>query len=1364
MSHRRNIPCRLAPQLRPHWALATLYLAFVLVAPHTASAQDPVFASDAVTISFAPAGGDSVGRGVTVAFQNAAQATDGRAAIAIGFGVPIPPAALLGRAPNSAFNADPVNTATGNYIFDHADIAVPGRGLGLSFSRFYNSLDTTPGVVGRGWTHSYNVSLSVLNGGDAVEARWGDGHVDYYDRSNGAYSARLEGLHDTLTAHGDGTFVIAKKNQTRWHFSATGRLNAITDRNGNVVSLAYDASGRLSTLQAPGGRWLSLVYDGAGRLVTVTDPLPRSVTYGYDDAGHLVSVTDVNGGIETYTYDANGQMLTAIDPRGAVYMTNTYDAALRVVTWQADAKGNRYQFSYDSASGQTTITDPVGQTSVDAHDIRGRLIRQIDRRGYSVSYTYDDQNNRTSVTDKNGHSTTFSYDGLGNVVRKVNPLGEATEVTYDSLNNPLTRTDEQGGSTQFIYDDLGNVLSATDPLGHVTTFTYDAHGQLLNSVDPNGGVTTRVYDAAGDVVSVTDPVGAVRSFTYDASGRRLTMTDPLGRTVTTTYDGAGRILTSSDPLGQVVSHAYDANGNKTRTIDARGGVTSLAYDANNLLTTMTDARGAVTTHVYDTLDRRVSTTDARGMITTFSYDAEGHETEVTDPIGAVTRAAYDGNGNRLSATDANGRVTRYTFDPLNRLLTETDALGRVTRQSYDGLGRVVRATDAAGQVTALSYDAAGHLLQVTDPAGGTAAYTYDANGNRLTVTDPAGGTTAESYDLANRLLTSTDALGGQTLHAYDLAGNRITTTNANGTVLTFAYDALNRLAAIQPSVGAPTMFDYDAAGNRTRIEDSVGVTTYTYDSLGRVTQSVDPYGQTIAYEYDLVGNRTALIYPGGSRVTYAFDGARKMTRVTDWAGRATQYTYDLAGQLVNTLNANGTAVAAAYDPVGRLTSTANRRSDGSVVASYAYTLDVQGNRIASVQDEPLLASEVSRTVLSTFDAANQIQAAGSAVFTSDGNGNITSRTTPNGATIYGWDSRDWLVQVGDGATAVQYVYNGIGTRLAKRINGVATRFVVDTQPTLSQVLVETNDAGEVLARYVYGLGLIARVDASGAALTYHFDPRGSTVAMTDAAQAIVNRYVYDEFGDLLGEQAAESQPFGYVGQFGVMMEPHGLLFMRARYMAPADGRFLSRDVWPANGDNQSLHRYSYAASNPVSVVDPLGLFGLKNPATIGIGALQVVAGVAVWGGWVTNTLLDRTAGAASVVPTLNESSRQFEAAWQNLHGGEAAVFAGFRPSLVDDLLARHPTVDALMEAANLAGAVQGIAALPSASVLLRHGATGGTRFLAWFRLVDLPFSLADAVYGAAATALAPGTYGAVAVPEQREVLRPHLNNWGKKKR
>jgi RHS repeat-associated protein len=47
---------------------------------------------------------------------------------------------------------------------------------------------------------------------------------------------------------------------------------------------------------------------------------------------------------------------------------------------------------------------------------------------------------------------------------------------------------------------------------------------------------------------------------------------------------------------------------------------------------------------------------------------------------------------------------------------------------------------------------------------------------------------------------------------------------------------------------------------------------------------------------------------------------------------------------------------------------------------------------------------------------------------------------------------------------------------------------------------------------------------------------------------------HDPFGNILAEEKTFSQPFRFVGQFGVMTEPSGFYYMRARYYDPGVGR------------------------------------------------------------------------------------------------------------------------------------------------------------------------------------------------------------------
>ena len=90
------------------------------------------------------------------------------------------------------------------------------------------------------------------------------------------------------------------------------------------------------------------------------------------------------------------------------------------------------------------------------------------------------------------------------------------------------------------------------------------------------------------------------------------------------------------------------------------------------------------------------------------------------------------------------------------------------------------------------------------------------------------------------------------------------------------------------------------------------------------------------------------------------------------------------------------------------------------------------------------------------------------------------------------------------------------------------------------------DAKGIQTFYIYGLGLIEE-ESNGVYQSYHFDLRGSTVALSNAADNIVEQFQYSPFGALLSHYPDTlNTPFLYNGRDGVMTEDNGLYYMRAR--------------------------------------------------------------------------------------------------------------------------------------------------------------------------------------------------------------------------
>ena len=172
-------------------------------------------------------------------------------------------------------------------------------------------------------------------------------------------------------------------------------------------------------------------------------------------------------------------------------------------------------------------------------------------------------------------------------------------------------------------------------------------------------------------------------------------------------------------------------------------------------------------------------------------------------------------------------------------------------------------------------------------------------------------------------------------------------------------------------------------------------------------------------------------------------------------------------------------------------------------------------------------------------------------------------------------SRNRLVRLTGPALSASFVYDAVGRRIAKTINGVTTHFLYDG-PDLAQEVMDG-----VPTRYLrlpFVDAPVARADDA----YYLTDHLGSVLALTDATGAISTRYVYDPFGLATVEGAAADNPLQFTGREN---DGTGLLYYRARYYAPALHRFLGQDLLPGLGAN----RYAYVGNSPLLGLDPFGL-------------------------------------------------------------------------------------------------------------------------------------------------------------------------------
>ncbi|HBF11828.1 MAG TPA: hypothetical protein DDW49_00310 [Deltaproteobacteria bacterium] len=365
----------------------------------------------------------------------------------------------------------------------------------------------------------------------------------------------------------------------------------------------------------------------------------------------------------------------------------------------------------------------------------------------------------------------------------------------------------------------------------------------------------------------------------------------------------------------------------------------------------------------------------------------------------------------------------------------------------------------------------------------------------------------------------------------------------------------------------------------------MGRTDYIYDVLNRLNRVQDPRGFILQYLYDPSGLVTRMTYPGNRSVNYAYNAVGQLESLTDWLGNVTRYSYDGAGHLTGMRYPNGHQSSYNYDAASRLVGLINRKPDNSVLSSYQFTLDALGRRTQVEKEEPLLPFISAEDSASAYNNENALTNRANDNYSYDANGNLARKTEAAGLSTYNFNEKNQLSSILSPAGQIDFTYDGDGDRVLMARGNQHTQFVIDPNHVLGNVVAEAN-AGNIQNYYVYGLGLAAKVAADGSQIRYyHYDPLGSTVALSDPQGNVTDTYLYDEFGGLNRSTGNTPNPFQYVGRLGVQNDGTGLYHMRARYYDPVAGRFISRDPIGLVG---GMNLYGYVENNPVSYVDPSG--------------------------------------------------------------------------------------------------------------------------------------------------------------------------------
>jgi RHS repeat-associated protein len=1064
---------------------------------------------------------------------------------------------------------------------------------------------------------------------------------------------------------------------------------AVTPTGGapqpGTVAVETDERGQVTAIVSPGGvrhevaYWAAGPAGGDGREGLVRQVRldaggqDRVVGYDYDGVGHLARITGPGGVVTEVAVNAAGQaeqlILPAVDgavaqlrwwfaadgpavrvelPRGE-YSDPVVTGASLAHEFELDALGRvardvlgantatprKTHRCFDHAGRPVRIVDPVGGWIRNVYDERGLLLRRSAGDAAGVGGAAGGTAGAAVVTR-------FGYDRDGRPRWVRLPDGAVMTVeARDPWGRPARVREPNGTLRRFVWGELDLPLEYTvegDPgdgsvrLLARRRFEYDARRRLVRAHaslfqdDPAAAVeltTTYWYDADDRLRRVGLPGGGELAVDYDGLGRPRRVVDPVGNAVRVQRDDEARVYE--------VSHD-DAEPDGIRTSTWR-----IEADERLRPRRVRAPGGAQVDLVTDDRDLVVALHEPLGVHRRMRHDLYGNIESVTvDPSGlaAVSRYDHDAAGRLVRFVDPTGAATTWQRNPIGRITGLHLPDGGTWQFGYAN-GRLVERRLPSGTRQRFGYWPGGlpRTLDV-EPAAGVLAvpgheYRYDGLG-RLVRAVAGASVVVREYDSLDRLVLERVAGREVRLRHDDLAG-LVALTYPDGRVERIAHDAAGRPVSIvlhQPGAhgGAP----------------GDPVADLAYAGAGRLHEVRYPGGLCTEYRYDEALRLVRVDHRRDAQllesIRYGYDARdrRRLVELTGPPALRRLSTFDAGDRLVAVASGFPLPPPGAEPPPAQLTQAwhdqrivAAEAAAGTAPSRETYGLDAADGRLSRVRVGPA----GTETVGYSYTAGHRLTAAGVESVTHHPDG----PRARDAELAYDVDALGRIARVRDAATGAlraEFAFDALSRPAGGVLGGAAfQRWFLGTEwvhqegpggpaqqtphPWLPAPLLHRSAPGAPAG------GAVGLADWL-APLT---DATLGTVAVADAAGAVVERHRHDPFGDPV-RLAADGTPLstgppGAAPRFGGL----GWLDVLGRYAGPArlyhpgHGLFLAPD--PA-GYAGSPHPYAFAGHNPVDFADPSGAeqTGGVTDALTGVGEalLAVASGLlfeAVTGGYYT---------------------------------------------------------------------------------------------------------------------------------------------------
>jgi YD repeat-containing protein len=191
------------------------------------------------------------------------------------------------------------------------------------------------------------------------------------------------------------------------------------------------------------------------------------------------------------------------------------------------------------------------------------------------------------------------------------------------------------------------------------------------------------------------------------------------------------------------------------------------------------------------------------------------------------------------------------------------------------------------------------------------------------------------------------------------------------------------------------------------------------------------------------------------------------------------------------------------------------RSPTAVTATYAYAYDGANNRTSQTINGAATSY--------TYNAADELTAAGDTTYSYDADGNRTGNSAGQALVYNAINQTASVTPAGGSAVAMAYTGASQVQRVAAGGSGFQySALGLNRQTDSAGTTYYTRDAqGELLGQR-----------APGGRFYYLYDGLGSTVALTDSAGNVANRYAYDPYGNVTASNGTTANPWRFGGSYG----------------------------------------------------------------------------------------------------------------------------------------------------------------------------------------------------------------------------------------